>query len=52
MKHSYLAAASTISDEDTPKRLFLKRGVRKLFGEVEIKKQKIEGVATKFKTSK
>lgn len=37
-----MAAASTVSDEDTPKRLFLKRGVRKLFGEVEIKNKKLK----------
>ena len=39
---SYLTAANTVYDKDTPKRLFLKRGVLKLFGEVEIKNKKLK----------
>lgn len=49
MKSSYLAAASTVSDKDTPKRLFLKRGVCKLLGEVEIKNKKLKSLQQSLK---
>lgn len=49
---SSLVAASKVTKDDTPRRLFLKRGIRALSTEVSIKKQKFKEPPTNCKTTK